>query len=146
MQRPMLIWFPKKIQMNNKKIEFKKFLPGIAWFFIVSVLVFMPGDEVPGTNWLDDIHFDKIVHIGIFALLTYLFSWPYLLSELSFNDKLNRFGKIAWIFIVWGIAVEIIQKYFAYHRSFDLADWAADCLGVLLAVIYLKYRARMRES
>ncbi|MEO6818441.1 MAG: hypothetical protein ABI204_01845 [Ginsengibacter sp.] len=38
--------------MNNEKFSIKKFMPGIAWFFIVAILVFMPGDDVPDVGWI----------------------------------------------------------------------------------------------
>jgi len=37
--------------------------------------------------------------------------------------------------IVWGITVEFLQKYFVIGRDFDLLDWAADSVGVLIAFL-----------
>ena len=67
-------------------LEIKRFIPGIAWFFVVLVLLCLPGKDIPGTSWLDKIFFDKWVHAGIFGLLALLF----MLSQIqlgSYNPR-----------------------------------------------------------
>ena len=124
-------------------ISIKKFIPGIAWFFLELFLLCLPGSEFPQhIDWLDKIYFDKWVHIGLFAILAYLFMMPYAKSNLDQKDKVNLFIKIALVVSVWGLTTEFIQKYFAYHRSFDLWDWAADSLGALLAYLFWKRRIK----
>ena len=118
--------------MKENKIAFKNFLPGIAWFFIVALLVFMPGKEVPNVSWFSIPHFDKIVHAGMFGGITLLFCLPYFTAPYSLKYKLNQVTRIALAAIVWGIAVEFIQKYFVAGRSFEWIDWAADSAGVLI--------------
>lgn len=120
--------------MYKQDVPFKHFLPGIAWFLIVGFLVFMPGSEVPEVSWLDKIpHFDKLVHIGIFGGLTFLFCLPYFKPKMPFQQKVNHFIRVSLAAIVWGFAVELIQKFFVPGRSFDLVDWAADTVGILIA-------------
>jgi len=109
-------------------------MPGIAWFFIVGILTLMPASDVPQVGWLDNIpNFDKIVHAGLFGGLTFLFSWPYFKSDISFRRKINYFTRIAIAACIWGLAIEFIQKFFVSSRDFDLLDWAADTVGILIA-------------
>jgi len=125
--------------MEEQKIPFKKFLPGIAWFFIVGVLTLMPGRDVPEVGWLDRIiGVDKVVHGGLFGGLVFLFSLPFLKSELPYKQKINQFLRITFAVIIWGITVEFLQKYFVVGRDFELLDWAADSLGAFLAFWLLK--------
>lgn len=131
--------------MNNERISLKGFWPGIAWFFVVAVLVFMPGEDVPQIGWMGIYRVDKLVHFGMFGGLTYLFSLPYLNSGFSIKKKQNSFIIVSIIFIAWGLGVEYIQKYFAYHRSFDLFDWLADSIGVMVAFLILQKLARKRS-
>jgi VanZ family protein len=120
-------------------IPLKKFIPAIGWFFLVLILICLPGSKFPKTDdWLDIIFFDKWVHVGLFAVLAFLWMKPYLNSTLPKQTVLQIIFKIALSVSVWGLATEIIQKYFAYHRSFDWWDWAADSLGALLAFIICK--------
>jgi hypothetical protein len=122
--------------MNRIKIV--KFIPGIAWFFIVLVLLLMPGKDVPSNDWLSVIYFDKWVHTGIFGLLALLFMLPYALSPLDQKEKFQYFIRIAIATSVWGLATEFMQKYCVSGRSFDLIDWGADSLGALSSLIICK--------
>lgn len=120
--------------MENKKIPFKMFLPGIAWFFIVDALTLMPASDVPEVGWMDNIpNFDKLVHAALFGGLTLLFSFPFFKAKFSFRKKIHYFTKIAISSSIWGLAVEFIQKFFIPSRDFDLLDWAADSIGALIA-------------
>jgi len=122
------------MQMESKRIPFKYFLPGIAWFFIVGVLTLMPASDVPTVNWMDNIpDFDKLVHAGLFGGLTFLFALPLLKSGFSEKQKINYSIKISLAAVVWGITIEFLQKFFVPSRDFDLLDWAADTLGVIIA-------------
>lgn len=124
--------------MNNqttpKESTVKKFIPGIAWFFLTLILICLPGTDIPTVEtWLNDIYFDKWVHAGLFAVLTFLFIYPVTRLSLSWHIKKNTAIKIAIAAFVWGLTTELIQKYFIPDRSFDLFDWGADTLGILVA-------------
>ena len=117
-----------------ERISIKKFLPGIAWFFIVLVLTCLPGNDIPQVGWLDKIpFFDKWVHIGLFGGLTFLLCWPFYKSNFSAKQRLFYFIKIAIAVSIWGLTIEFIQKYFVISRDFELLDWAADSFGALIA-------------
>jgi hypothetical protein len=115
-----------------------KFLPGIAWFFVVLVLICLPGSDIPSVNWLDGIYFDKMVHAGIFGLLCILFCWPFRYLSFSNNEKLQYFIKIMLATIVWGLTTEFIQKYFVPGRQFDMFDWASDSIGAVVGYVFSK--------
>jgi hypothetical protein len=57
------------------KISFKKFLPGIAWFFVVLILICLPGKDIPKIGWLTGIDIDKVIHVG-YIRLAYHFILP----------------------------------------------------------------------
>ncbi len=123
-----------------QKISIKKFLPGIAWFFIVLVLTCLPGNDIPEIDWplLDKIYFDKWVHAGLFGGLTFLFCWPFYTSDFSARQRLKYFIKIAIAASIWGLTIEFIQKFYIPGRSYDLLDWAADSLGALIALWFCR--------
>ena len=116
-------------------ISYKRFVPGIAWFFLVLILICLPGNDLPkADDWMDAIFFDKWVHAGLFCVLAFLFMLPVCKSELSKISQWKKVIKIALSVIVWGLTTEFIQKFFIVGRSFDLWDWVADSIGVLLAM------------
>ncbi|MEO6729977.1 MAG: VanZ family protein [Ferruginibacter sp.] len=117
------------------RIQLFKFIPGIAWFFIVLVLLCMPGNAIPSVNWMTKLYLDKWVHAGVFGLLALLFMLPVALSDMDSKEKLYYFIRIAIATSVWGLTTEFIQKYLATDRSFDLLDWAADSVGAFASFI-----------
>lgn len=120
--------------MPDSKVALK-FLPGIAWFFIVCILTLMPGKDVPQVNWLGSIwEFDKLVHAALFGGMTFLFCLPLVKYPITHQEKLHYFIRIGLAVIVWGITIEFLQKYFIPGRDFELLDWAADTLGALIAL------------
>ena len=114
-------------------IQSKNFIPGIAWFFLVLILICLPGDDLPkADDWMDAIYFDKWVHAGLFSVLAFLFMMPVCKSNYSINIKWAFVIKIAFALCIWGITTELIQKFFIHGRSFDLLDWVADSAGIIL--------------
>ena len=101
----------------------------IAWLIIMCVLFFLPGSDLPQANWLDAIYFDKWVHIGLFAVLIFL--W-----RSSFDLDFNHYNWVLLLSaILYGLSVEFIQKYWVPNRSFDLYDLLADTTGSVLGLI-----------
>ena len=123
------------------KPGFKKFIPGICWFIFVMFLLFLPGSNLPSVGgWFNTVYFDKWVHAGLFAILAFLFMYPYIRSALPAKERWFYVIRIALATSVWGITSELIQKYFVPGRYFDLLDWAADSFGGLVALIFSKIR------
>ncbi len=119
------------------KIAFKKFIPGITWFIIIFVLVTFPGNDIPKISFLDEISFDKLVHIGMFGILTILFCWPFYKSQIAIKKKIKYFIIIAILTSAWGYGTELIQKFWIeIGRSYDLYDWAADSIGAIAGYIF----------
>jgi VanZ family protein len=126
-----------------KQLSFVKFIPAIIWFSIVLVLMCLPKYDLPRVNdWFHKIYGDKLIHVGMFGLLAFLFMWPVVKSSLSVNAKTNYFLKTAIAVSVWGLTTEFIQKFFIYGRSFDLLDWAGDTLGALIAWVIVSKRLK----
>lgn len=119
----------------------KKFIPGVAWFFLVLVLLCLPGSDLPKVeDWFNKIYFDKWVHVGLFTILAFLFMYPFIRSSLTIEEKWHYMIRIAIATSLWGLTTEFIQKYFIPGRSFDLFDWSADSLGALIALLFARYR------
>lgn len=122
--------------MNN--IPFNKFLPGIAWFFVVLVLICLPGKDVPDSSLLELLQLDKLVHAAIFGLMVILFIRPIAMTGMDKKVKISLYFRIALSVAVWGLATEYIQKYFVPGRNFDPWDFVADAAGCTIAYLFSK--------
>ena len=132
--------------MNNKEtpdkaLHIKKFIPGIAWFFLILILVCIPGYDLPKVDkWLIEINFDKMVHVGLFTVLAYLFILQLAKSSLPLAEKWHYAVKITLAAAVYGLITELVQKFYIPGRSFNLTDFAADAFGGIIALVYCKIR------
>src|SRR6266487_1570311 len=113
------------------KPKFISFLPALVWLIITFTLMVMPASDIPQAPIFDIIYFDKWVHIGMFGILTLLWSYPFLRSATASR---NLFTSIAICAILYGIFMEFVQKFFTSDRSFDYFDILADTVGCLLAL------------
>ncbi|HET9826714.1 MAG TPA: VanZ family protein [Chitinophagaceae bacterium] len=99
-------------------------LPAVSWFVITTILLCLPGSAFPKENWFDKIWLDKWVHIGLFTVLA--FFWG------GVAKKIRLAIHIAFYCLLYGVAMEFIQKYFIPNRSFDPGDIVADGIGSIL--------------
>ncbi len=111
------------------KIKVTNYYLGITWFIITTILLCLPGNQVPTFSFLKFFHnFDKLVHVIIFFLLSILFILP------SINSNYKYF-KISILSSAYGILMEFVQKYYIPNRAFDILDIAADMVGSFLAYL-----------
>lgn len=122
------------------KPHFTSFIPAGIWFIITTFLLVIPGSDIPKANFLDEIYFDKWVHIGLFSGLTFLTAYPFITKSLASRKLLI---KICTTFIIYGVLMEFVQKYLALERSFDGWDMVADGAGCLLG-FFVANNVRLR--
>jgi VanZ family protein len=111
------------------------FLPAVLFFFITVILLTLPGSSFPRSHFFDIPYFDKWVHIGLFGILCFLFSYPITQLTISDSQKKLWFWVILVLCITYGISMEYVQKYWVVNRSFDLMDMVADAIGSVIALI-----------
>ena len=105
----------------------------IAWALVILVLCLMPGKALPEWNWFALLDLDKLVHAGMFFVLTVL-----LAQAFVSNGSLTRY--ILWacvISIFYGLSTEFMQGMEALGRRTDLNDMIANSVGALLAAAYV---------
>lgn len=111
----------------------KKFIPGIAWFLLVLVLICLPGEDIPQIEELDFVNFDKLVHAGLFGGIVFFFAMAYNKAPITQKEKVAIIFKLTFATVIWGITTEFIQKFFVPGRQFDLVDWLADSIGAVIS-------------
>lgn len=113
-----------------------KFIPAIGWFIITLVLLTLPGSAFPKQSWLDKIQLDKIVHVGLFSVLVFLFFLPFVKRKITGKKKKEILFWIAIAGLTYGIVMEFVQKFCIPNRSFDVYDILADGVGCFLPFIF----------
>ena len=116
--------------VRKVKLKFSLFIPAILWFIITTVLLVLPGPDIPSVSFLDIIYFDKWVHAGLFGGMTFLFCFPFI-KQFKASKKLLIY--IAILSALYGVAMEYVQKYIAIDRDFDYFDMLADGIGCIIA-------------
>lgn len=122
---------------------YKYFIPAVIWLTITLILLTLPGSAFPKENWLSFIWADKLIHICMFALLTFLWCFAFYKSNVA-NELLKPFIIIGFVFIIYGIAMEFVQKNWIPNRSFELEDIIADTIGVVLGFLF-SYRRFVKK-
>jgi VanZ family protein len=96
---------------------------------ISFILLCLPGSNLPKVGWLENIHFDKIVHICMFGGLVGLWCWPSWVFGWKKQQAVRIFLLIAILATVYGIIMEFVQERYIPNRSFDQGDIVADAIG-----------------
>ena len=106
----------------------------VSWFIIMCVLFFLPGSALPAEHgWMVLIRIDKLVHMFLFAIL-------FLEWRFAFNSRLKFYTFwLLFAVVTYGLAVELIQKYWIPSRTFDLYDLLADTIGALAGWLIYRY-------
>jgi hypothetical protein len=116
------------------------FLPAVCWFILVCLLLFMPSREMPDSNLFKLKGTDKLVHLFLFGVMTFLFCLPVFLSlPVTPKNKKIIYWSVALLVSLWGLSTEFIQKTYVPGRDFELLDWLADSAGSFLAYIPLHW-------
>lgn len=116
----------------------KKRLPLIlatAWFIISVILLTIPGSDLPKEDWLSKIWIDKWIHIGMFALLVFLWCNAFV-KKYPFSKRLKIIWGMAVLWLAYGVVMEFVQKYFIPLRTFDIGDIIADGTGSVVGALY----------
>lgn len=115
------------------KINSKKLLVSlnIAWILIIFILCAMPSEDIPDPH-INIPHLDKVVHFGMFFIMTILTVYPLeLYSSLSRNKIYTLTIVIAFCY---GGAIEILQHFF-FNRGGDIWDLTADVVGAIVGCL-----------
>ncbi len=97
--------------------------PALLWTLIVSILTLMPGRDLPEIHI---VNFDKIAHLGVFALLEWLY-----LNWICLGRRINKPLAITLACIVYGGLIEVLQGTFYTDRYADIWDFTFNALGCL---------------
>lgn len=107
----------------------RRYLLLIFWLAVVAVGVF---SLAPDTSRMPTTGWDKSNHALAFLVLGYLGSlcWPAVAP------------RVVVALAAYGAAIEVAQATLTTTHVGDWKDWVADLVGLLLAVLYIRWRGR----
>ena len=123
----------------RKKSALKKNVTAIAfaiiWLLFITTLLCIPGTELPKITWEDKIWLDKWIHVLLFMILVILWNKVYSGKKSIHDNTRKMFFQIMIVGFVYGILMELVQKYFIPYRSFDVRDILADGVGSFMGYL-----------
>lgn len=138
-QRNLKPVIPNRHMQETLKLSSRvSFLPGIVWLVISTILFCLPGAAFPQGKWFHQAGLDKCIHVGLFAILVTLWCWAFWMKKNDPEEMKTWYTRVALSAFIYGVAIEIIQKYFIPNRSFDIGDVVADGIGVILGYFFSK--------
>ncbi|HYH57300.1 MAG TPA: VanZ family protein [Anseongella sp.] len=106
----------------------------IAWALVIFILCNLELGTSGEEPWYYFEGIDKVVHGGLFFVLSILSSWGFYRQNRY--ESLSRHA--AWyallVCILYGGLIEILQGTLFTYRSADWLDWAFDTAGALLGL------------
>ncbi|WP_106292249.1 VanZ family protein [Arcticibacter pallidicorallinus] len=106
----------------------------LMWLILVLILCNMHMDSITADQPTFFEGFDKLVHTGLFYVLTLLILRGKLKQRAEHSLRFTTILKIVLFSVFFGALIELLQwKVFTY-RSGDWWDLFCDALGVAMAV------------
>ena len=114
-----------------------KIYPVIFWVILITVLSLIPSSNVPDISWEMGLKPDKVAHILIYGIYTWLLG-RYLWGKWK---KMNKVLLVSFITtVVYGVFMESLQYYLSPSRFFDMLDIIANIIGSTTGLIFLKIK------
>jgi VanZ family protein len=114
-----------------------KVYPVIFWIITITILSLMPSSSIPDNTWGSQFQIDKLVHIVLYSIYTWLLG-RYLCNKWTKSNIL--LGLAFGITVVYGIFMELLQYYLSPSRFFEMLDIIANIIGSIVGLIFLKIK------
>jgi len=131
-----------KKKQPERNAFFKAYWAALSWAALILLLISLPGEDLPDMDiWAIDIE-DKIGHLAVFGVLSFLMVYgsfrqgnPLTRKELTIVLSLGT---------IYGGLTEVLQGLVFTSRFASVSDFLADLLGVVLGTVfgYLVFKRR----
>ncbi len=126
---------PIKSILEDKHLIAKRpwlyLLPATVWATVLAFLMLLPQESFPKSKLLS---YDKLAHVGVFAILSGLLLFGALKSKVFGKTKTSLIVRSLTISIVYSAGLEFLQNY-SPGRSTDLYDLIANVIGAIFGVL-----------
>lgn len=127
-------------------LKYYRLCTGI-WSVIMLLVLFLPGSVTPEVTPLIP-HLDKLIHIGIFGVFSWLLAMSFPISfapKARIERKQGALYNRLQFYLLFGVILfallsEIIQAYLIPGRGGDFWDFMADLIGIALGALLSRIR------
>ena len=110
----------------------RKQWPAIIWALFILIVTGIPGNQVPKIpTFLEWLSPDKIVHVFIFGILSYLMLYGTRLQYFKSKSRSYIVFTVVLISASYGLITELLQYYVFVGRSGNAFDFYANSLGAV---------------
>jgi VanZ family protein len=126
----------------------RKLWPAFVWALFILILTGTPGEYIPKVStfweWLKP---DKIVHVGTFAVLSFLILHGLLPQYLSSQKRYLFVVLAVGCSLAYGLLTEVLQVHVFIGRHGNVYDFLADSLGAFVGWLgfTVVYRKKIRN-
>jgi VanZ family protein len=118
----------------------RNLLPALAWAVFILIITGLPGKFVPRvTSFWEWVSYDKIVHIGIFAILSFLIMQGLIKQYLESKRRYLFVTAAVGFSLVYGLLTEVLQANVFIGRDGNLYDFLADSAGAFCGWLIFSY-------
>lgn len=110
--------------------------PATLWTIFILILMVIPGNMLPREETTFIPNLDKLVHAILFG--SFVFLWCYYFTARNNTIKVGRYNLVLLVACLYGVATELIQKYFIPMRDFSIFDIIADASGAVIGYIVVR--------
>lgn len=128
--------------MNFFKFSWKS----VTWAFVILIISTVDTGNIPETLFLNIPYFDKFVHFGLYMFFSFFIIHDLRSSGFSGDSWRPIFIIAVFVASVFGGGMELLQRIPELHRGAEVADFFADLLGAVSAVIFFRPANRMIDS
>ncbi len=133
--------------LKRKSLSIWKLLPALVWAVMILFLTGLPGTYFPNVEtfweWLSP---DKIVHVFIFGVQTFLVLFAFRLQYLSGTNRFIYKSTLVSITIVFALLTEILQVYVFVGRDGNAYDFVANVIGVVVGLLAYNLLYNKKET
>jgi VanZ family protein len=120
--------------------------PALIWAIIILILCGLPGDRLPELTFLEWLRPDKIVHLVLFGVQSYLLMRGFERQSASIFLARNAVVFSIVSTILYGCLVEVMQTYVFIHRTGDVRDAIANSIGAFIGWWVYRKNFKLKNS
>ena len=114
-------------------------LPAIIWGILILYLLEIPKNNIPDFPFLQQFHFDKIVHFSIFFIFTILLIRCFGVQNSFQVFKKNPIITALVVSIIYGSILEYLQGFSFIGRTRDILDLTVNIIGSISGYLVPKF-------